>query len=198
MFRIVVSCAALFVGLSNAPLESAMQRSRVPNAILEVTIQQKEGQQVGKGLHLLQLFCRDGDCSLTTLSLNQCGELGDGTRAFYPKIGRTSTREGNLVVNVSADVLVIKETDEDSGGDYVTTLRIGFERDAAGGPATKITSFTGGFVKNSTLLKKVITVEYVPLKGVASAIRLDCAVLTGSYGPRLLLSQGEPGYASKG
>ena len=177
MFRIIVSCAALFVLFSNAPLKSAMQGSRVPNAILEVTIQQKEGQQVDKGLHLLQLFCWDGDCSLTSLSLNQCGESGDGTRAFYPKIVRTSTREGNLAVTASADVLVIKETNDDIGGDSVTTLRIGFERPAAGRPATKITSFSGGFVKNSTLLKKVITVEYLPLKGAMSAVRLDCAAL---------------------
>jgi hypothetical protein len=80
-------------------------------------------------------------------------------------------------VTFSSGVLVIKETNDDLGGDSVTTLRIGFESPATGRLATKVTSFGGVFVKNSAPLEKGITVAYVPLKGSISAFRLDCAVL---------------------
>jgi len=105
------------------------------------------------------------------------GESGQGKPAFYPKIQRTSTEEKNLEVWPENNVLVVRETGFDIGGDYVTTLRIGFERPSSREPASKVTSFTGGFVKNSSLLEKVLNVEYVPLQGGNQAVQLDCAVL---------------------
>ena len=159
------------------PLSSAAQQSKIPNAILEITVRQREGEKIEKGLHLIKLFCWDGNCSTTSLSLNQCGERGDGSQAFFPKIERTSTVEGNLEVWAENNVLVVRETGFDIGGDYVTTLRLGFESPAPGSPAMKVTSFTGGFVKNSSILQKVINVEYIPLRGTMQTVQLDCAVL---------------------
>ena len=167
----------IFAVSSLLPLSSEAQQNRIPNAILELTVRQKEGDKTEKGLHLIQVFCWDSRCSVTTLSLNQCGESGDGEQAFYPKIQRYSTVERNLEVWAENNVLVMRETGFDIGGDFVTTLRIGFHMPSLGEPATKVISFSGGFVKNSSVLEKVLNVEYIPLQGAYQAVRLDCAVL---------------------
>ena len=177
MFRQHFLSLCVFLLSSMVPLRSAAQQSKIPNAILEIAVRQKEADKIEKGVHLLKLYCWDGSCSLTSLSLNQCRERGDGSQAFFPKIQRTSTVEGNLKVWAEKNVLVTQETGFDISGDYVTTLRLGFEAPASGSPAMKVTNFTGGFVKNSSILQKVITVDYIPLRGRTQSVHLDCEVL---------------------
>jgi hypothetical protein len=164
--------------LSAVPSALSLAQSSVPNVRLEVTIRQEENGQVEKGYHVLDLLCWDGECSLTSLSLNQCGPAASGKQAFYPKIRRTTTAEGNLKVTRQGNVLVVQETGSDVGGDYVTTHRIGFEP-ARGDAifATRVTSYSGGYVKDSQILKRVITVNYVALKNRSQEVNLDCAVL---------------------
>jgi hypothetical protein len=142
----------------------AFAQSRIPNAHLEVTIRQEENGQIEKGYHVLDLLCWNGQCSLTTLSLNQCHPGSSGKQVFYPKVVTTSTREGNLKLTRQGNVLVVQETGSDVGGDYVTTHRIGFELPSVGGIVSRVTSYSGGFVKDSQILKKVITLNYVALK----------------------------------
>ncbi len=152
---------------------SAASKSNIPDVSIEVTVRQKEGGSVGKGLHLAHLLCWQGNCSLTWLSLNQCGPAGSGKDAFYPKVERFSTQEGNLQVTTLGDALQVKQV----APEVITTLRIGYETTPSVSLSTKVTSFSGGFVKNSAILQKVITVEYVPLIGSFSEIKLDCAAL---------------------
>ena len=150
---------------------------RVPNASLEVTVRQKEEDKLDRGLHLFHLFCWEGDCSLTALTLNQCfpgGPVGSGKPAFFPKIERYSTREGNLKVTNLSDVL---QVNIDIGASTTTTLRFGYAVSGSSAMADRVTGFSGGYVKSSEILKRVITVEYVPLIGAFHEILLVCAVL---------------------
>ncbi len=41
----------------------------------------------------------------------------------------------------------------------------------------QLVGFSGGYVKNSALLKKVITTEYVPLPMANQIMKMDCDVL---------------------
>jgi hypothetical protein len=166
-----VVCVFMTAGVSSTP------RDRLPDATLEVTVQQKVDGRTEKGLHLLNLQCWDGKCSLTSLTLNQCGTAGSGKLAFYPKINRTSTEEGNLSVKDLGGVLEVKQSTLDIGGESTATFRIGYAIRAGVGAATEVTSFSGGYVKHSVLLKRVVTVEYAPLIGSFHEIPLDCAVL---------------------
>jgi len=173
--------ALLMLGTSPVELIGVeVAQSNIPNALLEITIRQSEGGKVERGLHMLQLSCWNGQCELTTLTLNQCWSPSDRKQGFFPKIVRVSTQDGNLQVTRQGNVLVVREVGVDVGGDYVTTLRFGFE------PASKtdlevrnLTSFSGGFVKNSAILKRVITVDYVALEGdgLFQPVELDCAVM---------------------
>ena len=152
-------------------------QTNIPDAHIEVTVQQREDGRLERGLHLLDLSCWDAQCSLTSVSLNQCGASGEGKRAFYPKVQRSSTLEGNLSVRNLGNTLVVKETGSDFGGDYVKTFRFEYEVPEKGSVATRLIGFTGGFIKNSAVLKTVLTIEYVPLPKRHQVVTLDCGVL---------------------
>jgi len=149
----------------------------IPNANLRVTVQQREDGKINKGFHVLELFCWDGNCSLSSVSLNQCGESGSGKQAFYPKVQYSSTSIGNLKVSNEGNSIVVQETGSDRGGDYVTNLRFDYEPTGKDNIVTRLTGFSGGYVKNSTILKKVLTTDYVPLPKANQVMKLDCGVL---------------------
>lgn len=154
-----------------APVDS------IPNAHLSVTVQQKEDGKIDKGFHILELSCWDGNCSLSSVSLNQCGESGLGKKAFYPKVQYSATWMGNLKVRNVGNSLVVQETGSDIGGDYVNNLRFDYEPVGKDKIVNRLIGFSGGFVKNSAILKKALTIEYVPLTKANQVMKLDCDVL---------------------
>lgn len=153
------------------------QSQRIPNASLCVTVQQKEDGKLNPGLHVLELFCWDGTCSLSSLSLNQCGESGSGRRAFYPKVQYSTTRDGTLRVWKEGNTLVVQETGSDIGGDYTNNLRFDYEQPREGEIAGRLVGFSGGYVKNSVILRKTLTVQYVPLPNANQVVNLACGAL---------------------
>lgn len=152
-------------------------QQRIPDVVLDVTVQQREQGKLERGFHAMELRCFDGRCSLTSISLNQCGQSGEGKPVFYPKVQRSSTSEGNLSVVREGRTLAVRESGADLGGDYVNNFRFEYAPPAAARAATELVGFSGGFVKNSTLLGKVVTIEYVPLSKPFQVVALDCGVL---------------------
>jgi len=155
----------------------ASSADNIPNATLRIAVQQSNEGKVSKGFHVLELSCWDGKCSLSSVSLNQCGESGSGDIAFYPKVQYSATWMGNLQVVSEGNSLVVRETGSDMFGDYVMNLR--FECAPAGTDqvVNRLIGFSGGYVKNSALLKKILTTEYVPLPKDNQVVKLDCDVL---------------------
>ncbi len=149
----------------------------IPNSQLRVTIQQKEDGKINRGFHVLELSCWDGQCSLSSVSLNQCMEAGSGNKAFYPKVQYTATWLGNLKVRNEGKSLVVQETSSDVFGDYVNNLRFDYESVAKDKIVNRLIDFSGAHVKKSALLKKVLTTNYVPLPKADQVIKLDCDVL---------------------
>lgn len=170
--RLIISLGLVLVAAA-----SAAAQPKIPNGNLRVTVQQKEDGKTDKGLHVLELSCWDGQCSLTSVSLNQCGESGSGRLAFYPKVQISSTRAGNLKVRNVGNTLVVEETGSDIGGDYTNNLRFEYEPPGKDGITSHLIGFSGGFVKNSVILKKVLTIQYIPLPKQNQIVNLDCGVL---------------------
>lgn len=156
---------------------TASSSDSIPNAKLCVTVQQKEDGKINKGFHVLELSCWDGNCSLSSVTLNQCHESGSGKQAFYPKVQYSSTWIGNLKVRNEGTSLVVQETGSDIGGDYVKNLRFDYEPAGKDKIVTRLIGFSGGFVKNSAILKKVLTTDYVSLPKAYQVMKLDCGVL---------------------
>lgn len=72
---------------------------------------------------------------------------------------------------------MVQETGSDTFGEYVNNFRFEYQTVTRGDVANRLVGFSGGNIKNSGLLKKVITMEYVPLQKADQIIRLDCDVL---------------------
>lgn len=156
---------------------TASSADSIPNANLRVTVQQKEDGKINKGFHVLELSCWDGQCSLSSVSLNQCMESGSGEKVFYPKVQYSTTWMGNLKVRNEGNSLVVQETGSDIGGDYVVNLRFDYEPVGKDKIVNRLIGFSGGYVKNSVLLKKVLTTDYLPLPKANQVMKLDCGVL---------------------
>ena len=154
--------------------------SQIPNANLRITVRQKTDGNVERGFHIFELSCMAGDCLLTSITLNTCGESDTGKKAFYPGVQLFSIRDGNLIVANSGNTLHVKYTGFDIGGNYTTNLRFQYDPPKKGDIITRLLGFSGGFVKNSIILEKVITVEYIPIKGISQVLPLDCGVLAPS------------------
>ncbi len=175
--RIVTLFVILWLPQIN--LLTAQSGSAIPDVSLEVTVRQKEDGEINKGgLHVFKIFCWKGSCSLTVLSLNQCGESSWGSHRFYPKIEGSSTQDGSLEVIGLQDrngnhTLRVHQ----SNSEVQIRLIFGYEEVPSGRLATSVRSFSGGYVKDSAILNRVISVEYVPLMGGFHEIELDCAVL---------------------
>lgn len=147
------------------------QENLIPNGTLRVAYQQREEGKLSEAVHQIELWCWNNECSLTTLSLNQVVEthLGNG---FFPKVERSSTSDGSLIVKrLGKGFIELEEKNE-----AVFTYRFSFTvRENAetskllgakhGYYFDKLTDFSGGAVKSSTILNKIISWDLVPLKG---------------------------------
>jgi hypothetical protein len=73
--------------------------------------------------------------------------------------------------------LIVHEVSVAFGGETTASYQFDYAPVAAGHTATQLVGFSGGFVKDSIILKRVITIEYVPLPKSYQVIKLDCGVL---------------------
>jgi hypothetical protein len=167
----------LLLGILVMMPTTVLSSDNIPNAHLRVSVQQKEEGKISKGFHVLELSCWDGNCSLSSVSLNQCMESGSGEKAFYPKVQYSTVRMGNLKVRNEGNSFVLQETGSDIAGDYVVNLRFDYKPAGKDKIVNRLIGFSGRYVKNSDLLKKVLTRDYVPLPKANQVMKLDCGVL---------------------
>lgn len=154
---------------------AAWAQQNIPDAILRVTVQQKEKGKMNSDLHFQELRCWRGTCSLITVTLNSCRPSPISAGKASPLIiERTSTNDGTLAVSREGNTLVVVENGSDMGGNYVTTQRFTYEQTTDAGIITRLTDYSGGFVKNSAAVKQVLTVEFVPFRRAYKEARLDC------------------------
>ena len=174
MRRLLGGVLVLVCGLSVAaegqqtstPLEQTLRaalRSRqadpMPIGELSIAYQQKENGKLGEAVHILTFRCADwgkGLCSTTTLTLNQC--IGG---AFYPKVEVNGEVDGSLTVErVMPNELVLRFDDGAQTQirmSYRTTETVGVIGFDGG-----VAAFSGAAVKDSAILRKVISWELVP------------------------------------
>jgi hypothetical protein len=89
----------------------------------------------------------------------------------------STTSARSLRVHNEGTTLVVQETGADVGGEYVNNLRFAYAPVREGGIATRLVGFSDGFAKNSAILKRTLTIQYVPLPQAHQVMPLDCGVL---------------------
>ena len=153
----------------------AWAQQNVPDALLGVTVQQKNNGTLNPALHVQELSCWRGKCSLTSVTLNDCRRSPVSSGKASPLIiERASTSEGNLTVTREGNTLVVVSAGIDIGGSYVTTQRFKYYDPRDGRMVRLLTGYSGGFVKNSTAVQQVLAVEFVPCRGSFREVGLDC------------------------
>jgi len=173
--RFIISLACLLI----MPMKVVAQ-TKIPNGSLSITYRQVENGEIGKGYHELELTCLAGDCSLRTVTLNQCWDLGGfglGSYGFI-KVETSSTKQGDLKVsNVTSNSIAL----EQRYLGVVSIYRFSYSLDQYGnfGPLSLI-DFSGVASKNSDILGKTVTWQLVPLRttdhGRFDTVKLDCPI----------------------
>jgi hypothetical protein len=177
--------------------EAVFAQATLPNLHIELSYRQLEGGKLSKGLHVFNLWCDNGRCDLTVLSLNHC--LGG---RFAPKVELASNmtlagqREGTLQVHYSGDGLLQLEKAIDQGKrSYFLRFRTAqtgeeqqqthnrlFPRGGEPSIGLVLTDFKGNLTKYSAILDKVISVEFVPLTEEYARVKLNCrALIPGTF-----------------
>lgn len=155
----------------------AIKDEQIPDGRLEVAYRQLTDGKLSESVHNIILTCFDGQCEMTTLTLNQCYDFSDG-KAFYPVIDRATTRDGYLKINIlKAGVMEVEEKDVFGA----STFKLRFTYTARVDSKNKlwfnkVTGFSGAVVKQSDILNKVISWELVPLKGFSVNIKPNCDI----------------------
>jgi hypothetical protein len=171
----VLKSHAIVMLLLAVNMSSASQAS-VPDVEFRVAVRQKQHNKIMPGVHVLTLRCASERCSLTSVSVNQCSSRALGTPAFPIVVEFSSTSEGTLRVSNVGTTLKVEELASDIGGEAASTFLFGYEV-LSDGTVARLTGFSGGFVKHSLILDRVITVEYVPYRRSVQSVQIDCPVL---------------------
>lgn len=161
-----------------------------PNGKLSIGYRQLLDDSLSKAVYYATLTCYDGDCTMITVTLNQCLPTPFGQEeAFIPKVERSSTSEGNLTVRMrDENTLIATEKNGDAVYSYHFTFISREDKDLATLLKSKqsrffaekqaVQHFTGGAIKDSTVLAKIISWELValknPSKGVWPVIEAAC------------------------
>lgn len=180
--------AVLFV-LISINRSFAITQEQIPNGTLEIAYKQLTDGKLSESVHSITLFCYDGRCSMTTLTLNQCIDFPDGNsffskKSFYPKIERTSIEEGNLIVNViEKGVIDVEEKFSSSSFKYRFAFKIRTDPSLSNSVGLRtalwfdeLTNFSGAVIKQSDILNKVISWQLVPLKGRSVIVKPSCGI----------------------
>ena len=146
----------------------------IPDAKLSVTVQKKAEGKIVKGYLVLELSCLNGSCTLSTVTLNECGEVGGGRQGFYPKVQYSSTSIGNLKAKNEGRTIVVQETGSDMMGTYVNNLRFDYEPAKEERNVTRLTGFSGNYEKDYAAAGRVFKLEYIPLPKASQVTNMDC------------------------
>jgi len=165
--RYFISLSIAIIFLSNILLPQNIKDNKcpdnIPDGFLEVAVRQKSEGELSKGITILQLECVDGKCNLISVTISKCWEIGDKNKSTVA-IERSSTQDGTLEVRNLGDRLEVTETYNDIlDGEIKLHYLFGYQLDPKSHRASKVTSFSGGFVRSYSVLKRVISVELVPL-----------------------------------
>ena len=158
-----------------------MANDAPPNGTLTIGYRQLLDDSLSKAVYYATLTCYDGDCTMTTVTLNQCLPTPfSNEEAFIPKVERSSTPEGNLSVRMRDEkTLIVTEKNGDAMYTYHFTFTYRDDKDRAALLKSKQTRFfaekqavqhfTGGAIKDSTAMAK-------PSPGNSSLSRIPARV----------------------
>lgn len=171
----------MFLALLVCPVVAGAQAPTVPNGSIAIGYRQKVDGKLGRAVHRIELSCWDDQCTMTTLTLNECTSVPDG-EAFYPAVEHTATTEGTLEVRRAGPLAL---TIEEKYGGVEFKYRVSFTARWDSTLALKlqlkqnmffmaITAFSGAATQSSPSSKRLVTWDLIPLRRGQEIVRLRC------------------------
>src|SRR5438093_9638722 len=149
----VICVVGLMVGIVQAEVN-------IPDIHLALSFRQLEDGKLSEGVHLFELWCEDGRCDLTLLTLNQCLE-----GRFFPQVERFSTgilagngKRATLSVKHSHDNIFTIESDSGMVDDTKMTFVIKYRQ--AKTDAEKYQTFNRRFTHTAEGIKKIVLADF--------------------------------------
>ncbi len=122
----------------------------------------EDGQLRDDEVNHIKLNCYKEECWMDTLVLNRCSKLkNNNSQRPFTYTYKSTDKNTTFKVKQNFVHVVVKGTDY--GGESVSQYAFEFSRENNG--STTLTSFTGGFVKKSRIIKNAIVVTYLPVHG---------------------------------
>lgn len=176
MLRYPMSLAVLVCAII-----AGAQAPTVPNGRIAIGYRQRLDGKLERAVHRMELSCWDDQCTMTTVTLNECISVPDG-EAFYPEVGHTATTEGTLEVRRAGPGAL---TIEEKYGGVEFRYRVGFTARLDSTLALKlqsqqktffvaITAFSGAATQSFPNFKRAVTWDLIPLRRGQEIVRLRC------------------------
>jgi hypothetical protein len=173
LFITLVLTACLLVTAKDSQAEQI-----IPSGEMTITYKQVNEGKISDGYHELRLACFNRQCSLRTITLNQCWEMNPIGKWSFVFVQESSTNTGNLkIISAERGALALEER---IGGATVV-YRFSYSLNQQGQLAhDSLLDFSGGASKNSDILGKVLTWQLVPLRTTDASrfesLKLDCPI----------------------
>lgn len=169
MKTVIYILAAIFLPLT------VHAQLKVPYGQLAVTYRQLTDGSVGQSYHEVRLSCFAGECGLQTVTVNQCWKVF-GDEYNFIKVEETSTQGGDLkIISSTKNTIVLEE--RHSGATF--TYRFTYQPTDAG-YFGDLKDFSGGAIKSSEIVGKVLTWQFQPVRTKDSThfetVKLDCPI----------------------
>ena len=188
MLKNIIGTAVVGIALCTG---TPCAQTTIPDLHIELSFRQSEEGHLSQGIHLLHLWCSDGRCDLTILTLNECvAERFSPTVEWDSNMILAGKHEGTLQVKSRGEGLLHLEQNLLGEGKITYDLRFREAQTDAEKSQTRnslltrqglkkivLTEFKGNVTKYSAILEKVVSVEYVPLTEEYITVNLDCSAL---------------------
>ena len=151
----------------------------IPSGEITITYKQVHDGKISEGYHELRLACFNKQCSLRTVTLNQCWGMDPIGRWSFATVQESSTNAGNLkIISAERGALVLEER---TGG-AILVYRFSYSLNQQGQLShDSLRDFSGGASKNSDILGQVLTWQLIPLRTTDTSrfenVKLDCPII---------------------
>lgn len=148
----------------------------IPNLKASIATQLREDGVLGKELNVFTFSCWEGQCDLTRLVFNRCITYEKPEQIIVA--GYRQTEDGAIRVRRDGNAIWVEESTIDLGGPTTEALRFEFSTDdLETNYWSRLTGFSGSYTRQSEIVGKVITVEYLPLRGKWVDIETACQIV---------------------
>jgi hypothetical protein len=174
-------------------IASAPGSAEPPNGSLSITYQQLSDGKLSESYHELTLSCYDGECSLQSVTFNQCWDnplaSADKSQKYsFIKVESSSTSDGGITLaNISDTSLTVNQNLDGANLTYrfeftttdnpLGTKLLKLRRDRW---FANLADFSGAATKSSEMTKKVYSWQMVPVRGESgrhfASVKTTCAV----------------------